>query len=691
MSEDGTRPYAMTISLNVLNHLGINLYSNVSAVLSEVVANAYDADAEVVKIDLQRTPPRIVVEDDGSGMDLEGINERFLTVGYRRRDSELKGYSEKRKRPVMGRKGIGKLSLFSISNVVEVYTTTDGVEKHAFRMDIEGIRAAIEGEGGVGTYEPEPISTDSIDFDHGTRIVLPALKKSMTNLETGLRKRLARRFSILGAEHGFQLEIGGREVTVADRDYFHKLQYAWAYEDEPAAGALLDQCTNADEKIVSGVGRAGDQNEFQVTGWIGTAFTSSSLKDEHNDKLNSITLMVRGKLAHEDLLEELNEGGVFRSYLIGEVSANFLDLDDEADIATSSRQKIIEEDPRYLALLAWLRKEITRIGTAWSRLRDQKGTTSARTNPLIDQWFTRLGPDHRKRAQRLFGKINQLTVDGERERNELFAHAVLAFETLRYRENLDALEDMSGEQVTGIAAIFNDIENLEAAQYHRIVVQRLTVIEKLKKLMDENALEKFIQDHLFQNLWLLDPSWERATDRAKEKRIGTTFAEIDEKLTDEERNSRFDIKYKRMSGSHVIVELKRPEVVTNSTELLGQIRKYINALRKFLRDTGVDEPVETVCVVGKDLRDWADPDGREESRQILGAVNARVVKYEELLDNAQNAYREFLDGAEELSQLRAILDSLAEESGQEVGLASEAPASGSATPDAATPDAGPEH
>ena len=37
--------YQMTINLNVLNHLGINLYSNVPAVLSEVVANAWDADA----------------------------------------------------------------------------------------------------------------------------------------------------------------------------------------------------------------------------------------------------------------------------------------------------------------------------------------------------------------------------------------------------------------------------------------------------------------------------------------------------------------------------------------------------------------------------------------------------------------------------------------------------------------------
>lgn len=42
--------YRMTVDLNVLDHLGINLYSNIAAVLTEAVANAWDADAENVEI-----------------------------------------------------------------------------------------------------------------------------------------------------------------------------------------------------------------------------------------------------------------------------------------------------------------------------------------------------------------------------------------------------------------------------------------------------------------------------------------------------------------------------------------------------------------------------------------------------------------------------------------------------------------
>lgn len=34
--------FIMSLSLNVLNHLGINLYSNIPAVLSEIVANSWE-------------------------------------------------------------------------------------------------------------------------------------------------------------------------------------------------------------------------------------------------------------------------------------------------------------------------------------------------------------------------------------------------------------------------------------------------------------------------------------------------------------------------------------------------------------------------------------------------------------------------------------------------------------------------
>jgi HSP90 family molecular chaperone len=68
--------YTLQLDLKVLDHLGINLYSNAAAVLSEAVANAYDADSE--SVNLQIDNDKIVIEDDGIGMNLNQVNERFL-------------------------------------------------------------------------------------------------------------------------------------------------------------------------------------------------------------------------------------------------------------------------------------------------------------------------------------------------------------------------------------------------------------------------------------------------------------------------------------------------------------------------------------------------------------------------------------------------------------------------------------
>ena len=45
MSETFESPYKMSISLNVLDHLGLKICSNTLAVVAEVIANAWDANA----------------------------------------------------------------------------------------------------------------------------------------------------------------------------------------------------------------------------------------------------------------------------------------------------------------------------------------------------------------------------------------------------------------------------------------------------------------------------------------------------------------------------------------------------------------------------------------------------------------------------------------------------------------------
>jgi hypothetical protein len=47
-------PLPMRISFNAPEHLGIDLYINVPAVLFEIVANSWDADAQRVKVTIDK-------------------------------------------------------------------------------------------------------------------------------------------------------------------------------------------------------------------------------------------------------------------------------------------------------------------------------------------------------------------------------------------------------------------------------------------------------------------------------------------------------------------------------------------------------------------------------------------------------------------------------------------------------------
>lgn len=191
--------YEMTLNLQLLNHLGLNLYSNASAVISEAVANAWDADATIVRISIG--DDNITIFDDGCGMDVTDINNKYLNVGRQRRNVDG-SITEKYSRPVMGRKGIGKLSLFSIADKITVYSIK-GEEKNALSISTADLRSCIEKNC---TYYPEELPIEEIDFaENGTKIVLQELKKKRTAaLSTFLKRRIARRFSIIGKKYFFR-------------------------------------------------------------------------------------------------------------------------------------------------------------------------------------------------------------------------------------------------------------------------------------------------------------------------------------------------------------------------------------------------------------------------------------------------------------------------------------------------------
>ena len=332
--------FQMSINLQVLNHLGLNLYSNTSAVLSEVVANAWDADATEVNIQIDGN--NITITDNGNGMNLSDINNKYLTVGYQKRSES--GESPVFHRAVMGRKGIGKLSLFSIANIVEVYSKKGG-ELNGFKIDTNSLKEAIKNND---TYYPVELTANDIEFNgNGTKIVLSDLKKKRTaTLATHLRQRLARRFAVIGTKNNFKVSINGEEISISDRNYLSKAQCVWMFLPENGADDyredLKSQTKSEKIKLIKELPSTVTvgENSYRITGWIATCSEPKELDDDEN--LNRIVIMVRGKMAKEDIFSEIGTTALYSKYVFGELSADFLDLDDEADITTSSRQDFLK-------------------------------------------------------------------------------------------------------------------------------------------------------------------------------------------------------------------------------------------------------------------------------------------------------------------------------------------------------------
>ena len=212
----GADTYRMTVDLNVLDHLGINLYSNIAAVLTEAVANAWDADAQSVEITIDSDAEWIEIVDDGIGMTVADMNEKYLRVGYRRREEDdTHGRTTAKGRQVMGRKGLGKLSLFSIANLIDVQSAKDG-QSHGLRMSVDGIHKSVENKEPF--YRPDPLPAGEVTVTKGTKIVLRDIKRQRLGRgAAALRKRLARRFSVIGALHDFSITIDGQPITTDDR------------------------------------------------------------------------------------------------------------------------------------------------------------------------------------------------------------------------------------------------------------------------------------------------------------------------------------------------------------------------------------------------------------------------------------------------------------------------------------------
>lgn len=645
--------FKMTVDLNIINHLGLNLYSNTPAVLSEIVANSYDADATKVSIFTDDDEDKITIIDDGLGMNAEEINQRFLKIGYQKRKEKNKGYSVKFERPVMGRKGIGKLSLFSIAKSVEVHTKKKGEEGQAFKMNLDDIQNLLGGRNNSKEYEPIEIVFDSQGIDdYGTKIIITEIDKSISKTATYLRKRLARRFSLKEPKGGFEILINDKVVDKSDLDYYDKFEFIW-----PIGDSDFEFKTSAVKQAPIDVLIDGT---YKISGWIASVALPSVLKLENNENNNKISVVCRGKLAQEDILSTFSEGGIYASYLIGEIHADFLDIDEGKDIATSNRQELNQNDERFKKLLVEVHKILKRIQSTWTSLRNKKAESKAVNQiPILQHWLDSQIGDEKEHARKIFQTIESLNLDEELDKKkELYRYGILSFEKLKHKRMLSELDNLNIENLVEFGRLFSELQDIEASMYYDIARQRVDIIKKLQEAIDENAKEKVLQQHLFDNLWLLNPSWERATKGTvlMEQNVKKAFDGITVKLSEEEQKGRFDIRYRATSDKHIIIELKR--YVTNykfdEHDLARQIGKYSNALKKCLEASGVKDPfIESICIVGKDAIEDINL-----ANEYLQVKKARVICYDQLIEDSLRGYESYVASMEKVDKISNIINGI---------------------------------
>lgn len=213
---------SFSVSTRVALQLGRESISSSVTAIVELVKNAYDADAEVVRIrfaGLGTSDTRLVIEDSGTGMTVEELKNYWMVIGtsYKTNTKKTKGKS----RVVTGEKGLGRLGLDRLCVRTEVESKRSG-EPDGFKLDVRWDKyeahnnrlEAIEHDlYSIESLTVDPITGATVDYPHGTRLVLHGLKDVWDESSIlQLRKELALLVSPFQGLNDFSIEIDTQKV-----------------------------------------------------------------------------------------------------------------------------------------------------------------------------------------------------------------------------------------------------------------------------------------------------------------------------------------------------------------------------------------------------------------------------------------------------------------------------------------------
>lgn len=347
--------YTFNISLSILNHLGRNLYRSFITVLGEAISNAWDADAQNVRITIDRDKNILVIEDDGRGMSESDFQNKFLKIGYSKRKDNVSKTTNGR--PFIGRKGIGKLALLSCAKKITVLTKTMNTDLVGGIIDNSGLDEAIKDDISANEYKLSIPDTSIIEkygkgMTSGTIILFEEINDGIRNRIEYIRKLVALYFRFSLLDSSFNIFLNGKQITLDElNDLIGDTQLLWKINN-PIDPYISERLHNSEGLKREKPLKASIET---VSGFIASVEKPSMLKIRGSEEKVSIDLYVNGRLREKDILKHIPTARIVESYLYGQIHYNA--LDDESDRFTSSREGVVSDDPKFIIFL----KEIERL------------------------------------------------------------------------------------------------------------------------------------------------------------------------------------------------------------------------------------------------------------------------------------------------------------------------------------------
>ena len=599
------------LELTVIEDLGIKLYGTLPPVISELVANAWDADASVVKITLDEgdvdESASIVVKDNGSGMSYEDVVDKYLRVGRKRRDEE-RDVTDKN-RHVMGRKGIGKLSVFGVATIAEISTVKQG-RLNAIRMNVNDMMKEARTKG---AYKPKVTQANvSTNEEHGTTIILTGLKRKTKINAQSIRKNIAKHFAVIG--DGFRVSVNGHDISSSDK----------LTEDDMDEKWLMREYVDPDKR------------KWLVTGWIGAT------KDPLNEEDRGITITANGKLIQKPTMFGIKSGEKFYySYITGEISADFFDK--EEDLISTNRQSIIWDTPQGDLLKKWGTGKLKESSRELAKIRRTKNEKTLMDEPEFTSWREGLNKQERSQADKIIHTLTSKESMDNARRKEIMRHVITVFEQKVFMDLLVQLDDEKDPAT--LLDVFEQWDVVEAREIERVVSGRLQAIKQLQKHIDKNSTEVPTMHNYFKQWpWILEPTWTKWRDEVYFSQL--LREEFPEKKL-EESNRRIDFIAIGTGDTIHVVELKRPKHTVSEKDVV-QLVRYVEFIRKRLggnHERGYND-VAGYIVAGEMSSDLAT------MKLIEEAANSRryVRTYVDLLTVAQQLHSEFEDKLKEFKK-----------------------------------------